>query len=40
MGGTDRYAEHLTLITTYGLKPGRWASVFQNIVTAENLFGK
>lgn len=35
-----RKAVHLTLITTYGLKPGRWASVFQNIVTAENLFGK
>jgi len=32
-----RKALHLTLVTTYGLRPGRYDSVFQSVVTAEDL---
>ena len=31
-------AVHLTLVTTYGLKPGRYASVFSSQVTMDDLF--
>jgi len=33
-----RHAIHLTLVTTYGLLPGAHASVFQNVVTMDDLF--
>ena len=33
-----RKAVHLTLVTTYGLAPGAHASVFQNVVTMDDLF--
>ena len=35
---STRKAVHLTLVTTYGLKPGQYASLFQNVVTMEDLF--
>jgi hypothetical protein len=33
-----RKALHLTLVTTYGLKPGKYASVFQSQVVMDDLF--
>ena len=33
-----RKAVHLTLVTTYGLKPGQYASLFQNVVSMDDLF--
>ena len=36
--GTKK-AVHLTLITTFGLVENRWSSIFQNVITAENLIG-
>ena len=35
-----RKAVHLVLITTYGLVQNRWSSVYQNVITAEDLIGK
>ena len=41
MGETrTRKAVHLVLITTYGLVRNRWSSVYQNVITAEDLIGK
>ena len=31
---------HLVLITTYGLVRNRWSSVYQNVITAEDLIGQ
>ena len=41
MGETrTRKAVHLVLITTYGLVRNRWSSVYQNVITAEDLIGQ
>ena len=32
------HAIHPVLVTTYGLKPNQYSSIFQNIVTLEDLF--
>ena len=36
----SRKAVHLTLITTYGLKPNKYSSRAQSVVTMDNLFEK
>lgn len=33
-----RSAVHVTLVTTYGLKDGRYAGVVQSVVTSDDLF--
>ena len=33
-----RSAVHVTLVTTYGLKPGKYAGAVQPVVTADDLF--
>ena len=33
-----RSAVHVTLVTTYGLKEGKYASSIQSVVTADDLF--